>query len=129
MTSLGVIFLLLGFLLIVDDIDDWFSFINPFFLAPFFCGLFFLTPAMFAMIRKQKNAVGLKAQSHQYQQERSESQPPVDRRVENTVMGIFGTMALIMAVIAVVFVIVVLYIAVYILTWISENGFPLFGGW
>ena len=131
MTPVGIMFLLLGFVLLnrFGDIDNLFSFINPLFLAPFFCGLFFLTPAMFAFLRKQNDPVGLNTQSHHHLQGRSETQPPVDRRAENAVMGFFGSMAIIMGVILVVFVIVALYIVVFFLTWIGENGLPVFSGW
>ena len=44
-------------------------------------------------------------------------------------MSIFGSMALIMSVVLVVFVIVALYVVVFVLTWIGENGFPVFSGW
>ena len=131
MAPVGVMFLLLGFLLLIrfGDIDNLFSFMNPLFLAPFFCGLFFLTPAMFAYLRKQNDPVGLKAQSHHRLQGRGEPQAPVDRRAENAVMRFFGSMAIIMGVVLVVFAIVALYVLVFVLTWIGENGLPVFSGW
>ena len=53
----------------------------------------------------------------------------LDPRARYVVMSIFGSMALIMSVVLVVFVIVALYVVVFVLTWIGENGFPVFSGW
>ena len=121
MLPIGVFLLLIGLLVIADDPDDLQSWMNPFFLAPAFCGLFFLTPAMFAFLRKQDGSVNVNSYTHQSQQNASMPSQPVDRTAENVVMSIFGSMAAIMGVIALLFLIVILYIAFFTLRWISEN--------
>ena len=68
MAPFGVLFLLIGLGVIADDLDGPLSFANPFFLAPVFCGLFFLTPAMFAFLRKQDGRVNVNSHTHQTQQ-------------------------------------------------------------
>ena len=125
MAPFGVLFLLIGLGVIADDLDGPLSFANPFFLAPVFCGLFFLTPAMFAFLRKQDGRVNVNSHTHQTQQNARVPSQPVDRTAENVVMSIFGSMAVIMGVIALFFVIAVLFVFFFILSWISENGLPL----
>lgn len=124
MAPIGVFFLLIGLFVIGDDPDDLESWINPFFLAPVFCGLFFLTPAMFAFLRNQDGRVNVNSHTHQTHQNASVPSQPVDRTAENVVMSIFGSMAVIMGVIALLFVIFVVYVFLLIIGWISENGLP-----
>lgn len=124
MAPIGVVFLLMSLFIIADDLDDLESWIHPFFLAPAFCGLFFLTPAMFAFLRKQDGRVNVDSHTHQTQQNASVPSQPVGRTAENVVMSIFGSMAVIMGVIALLLVIFVVYVFLFILGWISENGLP-----
>lgn len=124
LAPIGVFFLLIGLFVIGDDPDDLESWINPFFLAPVFCGLFFLTPAMFAFLRNQDGRVNVNSHTHQTHQNASVPSQPVDRTAENVVMSIFGSMAVIMGVIALLFVIFVVYVFLLIIGWISENGLP-----
>ena len=124
MAPIGVVFLLIGLFVIGDDPDDLESWIHPFFLAPVFCGLFFLTPAMFAFLRNQDGRVNVNSHTHQTHQNASVPSQPVDRTAENVVMSIFGSMAVIMGVIALLFVIFVVYVFLLIVGWISENGLP-----
>ena len=125
MAPIGVVFLLIGLFVIGDDPDDLESWIHPFFLAPVFCGLFFLTPAMFAFLRNQDGRVNVNSHTHQTHQNASVPSQPVDRTAENVVMSIFGSMAVIMGVIALLIVIVFLYLFFFVLNWMSENGFPI----
>ena len=129
MAPFGVLFLLIGLGVIADDLDGPLSFANPFFLAPVFCGLFFLTPAMFAFLRKQDGRVNVNSHTHQTQQNARVPSQPVDRTAENVVMGFFGSMAVIMGVIVLLFLIVVLYFISVALAWIGENGLPFPSGW
>jgi len=129
MVPIGAIFLLIALFVIADDPDDLESWVNPFFLAPAFCGLFFLTPTMFAFLRYRDGRVNVDSHTHQTQQNASMPSQPVDRTAENVVMSIFGSMAVIMGVIALLFLIVVLYFFFIILGWISENGLPFPSGW
>ena len=129
MAPFGVLFLLIGLGVIADDLDGPLSFANPFFLAPVFCGLFFLTPAMFAFLRKQDGRVNVNSHTHQTQQNASVPSQPVDRTAENVVMGFFGSMAVIMGVIVLLILIVVLYFISVALAWIGENGLPFPSGW
>ena len=124
LAPIGVFFLLIGLFVIGDDPDDLESWIHPFFLAPVFCGLFFLTPAMFAFLRNQDGRVNVNSHTHQTHQNASVPSQPVDRTAENVVMSIFGSMAVIMGVIALLFVIFVVYVFLLIIGWISENGLP-----
>lgn len=128
MAPIGAIFLLIALFVIADDPDDLESWVNPFFLAPAFCGLFFLTPTMFAFLRYRDGRVNVDSHTHQTQQNASMPSQPVDRTAENVVMSIFGSMAVIMGVIALLFLIVVLYFFFIILGWISENGLPFPSG-
>ena len=128
MAPIGAIFLLIALFVIADDPDDLESWMNPFFLAPAFCGLFFLTPTMFAFLRYRDGRVNVDSHTHQTQQNASMPSQPVDRTAENVVMSIFGSMAVIMGVIALLFLIVVLYFFFIILGWISENGLPFPSG-
>jgi hypothetical protein len=128
MTPLGVIFLLIGLFVISDDADNLFSFCSPFFLAPVFCGLFFLTPGMFALLRKQNGPVGLKTQFHQHQPSATASSQPVDRTTEDFFMKIFGSMALITGVIGLLLLLVALFIIILFLVWLVANN-PGTGGW
>lgn|GEM_PF-1614060 len=121
MAPIGVVFLLISLFIIADDLDDLESWIHPFFLAPAFCGLFFLTPAMFAFLRNRDGRVNVDSHTHQTQQNASMPSQPVDRTAENVVMSIFGSMAVIMGVIALLIVIVFLYLFFFILNWMSEN--------
>jgi hypothetical protein len=128
MTPLGVIFLLIGLFVISDDADNLFSFCSPFFLAPVFCGLFFLTPGMFALLRKQNGPVGLKTQFHQHQPSATASSQPVDRTTEDFFMKIFGSMALITGVIGLLLLLVALFFIIFFLVWLVANN-PGTGGW
>ena len=129
MTPVGVFFLLVSLFVISDDPDNLFSLVNPLFLAPVFCGLFFLTPAMFAILRKQDGRVNVNSHTPQTQQNARVPSQPVDRTAENVVMGFFGSMAVIMGVIVLLILIVVLYFISVALAWIGENGLPFPSGW
>ena len=128
MAPIGVVFLLIGLFVIGDDMDDLESWIHPFFLAPAFCGLFFLTPAMFAFLRKQDGRVNVNSHTHQTQQNASVPSQPADRTAENVVMSIFGSMAVIMSVIALLFAIAFLFVFFFILSLLSGGSwsFTLF---
>ena len=108
MAPIGVFFLLIGLIVIADDPDELQSWMNPFFLAPTFCGLFFLTPTMFAYLRYRDGRVNVDSHTHQTQQNASIPSQPVDRTAENVVLSIFGSMAVIMGVIALLFLIAIL---------------------
>lgn len=121
MAPIGVFFLLIALFVIADDPDELQSWMNPFFLAPAFCGLFFLTPTMFAYLRYRDGRVNVDSHTHQTQQNASMPSQPVDRTAENVVLSIFGSMAVIMGVIALLFLIFILYVVFFTLNWMSEN--------
>lgn len=121
MAPIGVFFLFIALFVIADDPDELQSWINPFFLAPAFCGLFFLTPTMFAYLRYRDGRVNVDSHTHQTQQNASMPSQPVDRTAENVVLSIFGSMAVIMGVIALLFLIFILYVVFFTLNWMSEN--------
>jgi len=129
MAPFGAFFLFFGLVAIALDPDNLTSWSAPFYLAPIFCGLFFLTPAMFAFLRKRAEPVAVGAQTaHNSRASETPQAQPLGRTTENMVMGLFGSIAFIMGVIGLLIVIVVVFVLSVILRWISENGLPFPSG-
>ena len=129
MAPFGALFLLIGLVAIAIDPDDLVSGWAPFYLAPVFCGLFFLTPAMFAFLRKQAEPAAVA--THTTQRSRTSETPqaqPLGRSTENIVMGFFGSMFIIMAIASVLTVIAIVVLIFILLELLSQIGVDLWNG-
>ena len=120
MAAFGALFLFGGLLAVVLDFDNLASGWASFYLAPIFCGLFFLTPAVFAGLRKRRPPVDLSGAKHPTHSTTPVSATvPVNRTAENIVMSVFGSMFVLMAVVSISIVIV---IAVFLFLLIGGLG-------
>ncbi len=126
MAPFGALFLTFGLIAIVMDPEDLISGWAPFYLAPVFCGLFFLTPAFFVFLRSQSEPVSLNVHESQHQQATNASLPPaVNHSTEKVVMGIFGSMFAIMAILSISILVLIVVVFLAVIGGLSELGIDI----